>query len=294
MAVVINLEFARVTVTVNRLDDGDDVSFWELTLKPKGEREEKSFSFSISAAEAFYFSEAMALLIKEDFNGLTNDDITRFLTRAKSRINFEQSISGAFSLDEGVYFQRHEGAHKQAETEAPVFISLPQKEIDLLTIERLQTATGDFMEAMGFEMKAQSEPVLGSFFQKLVFFLEGKGKDEAVDIYKKGKDALEMQYIDGPSAEATSKLATAAAALITALGPVDEGALRLGGILVVKVTQNGLSRIMAETVSHEVIKLLDSNPVLLENPQALFAMLTALKGTSKQLNESGASEALLE
>ena len=174
--------------------------------------------------------------------------------------------------------------------EADVFIGLPQEDIDIFTIERIQNATGDFMEAMGFELKTQDEPVFGSFFQKLKFLLKREVKQEAGEIYSKGKVALEAQFIDLPNAEATSKLATAAAGLIISLEGVSDAAIRCGSILLVKVTKDGVPKIITETVSPELAALLNKNPALLQNPSIVFDLISGMRAPDQTIEESGSTE----
>ncbi|TVT38610.1 hypothetical protein FNT36_20745 [Hymenobacter setariae] len=179
-----------------------------------------------------------------------------------------------------------------SQTSAEVFIGLPQEHIDLFTIERIQNATGEFMEALGFELETQDEPVFGSFFQRLQYLLKGEVKEEINELYSKGKVALETQFVSVPSAEATSKLAGAAASLITALTGIDEAAIRLGAILVVKVSRDGVPLILAETVSPELALLLDKNPQLLKNPSVVFDLISTVRVPDKQVGESGSAEIL--
>lgn len=174
--------------------------------------------------------------------------------------------------------------------EADVFIGLPQEEIDLFTIERIQNATGDFMEAMGFELETQDEPVFGSFFQRLKYLLKGEVKQEASEIYQKGKVALEAKFIDLPSAEATDKLASAAAGLITSLSGVSDAAIRCGSILLVKVTKDGVPKIVTETVSPELAALLNKNPALLQNPSIVFDLISSMHAPDRTIEEGGNAE----
>ncbi len=162
---------------------------------------------------------------------------------------------------------------------AIVFVSIPAAVIDIFDVEELVNACGDFMEEIGFEMETKDEPVYGSFFQHFLFkSKKRKTKEEIKDLYKKGKEALESQFINLPAAEVTEKLATAAGALIQAIDKQDEAVLRMGAILIVKVQQNNKSVIVAETVSPEITRVLDNNPSLLKHPQAVYELIIGIKG----------------
>ena len=189
-----------------------------------------------------------------------------------------------WSLDSQDFFQHGSFLKKtvrgnKTRDAADVFIALPQKNIELSVIEDIQNAAGDFMEALGYEMEQKEEPVIGSFFQKIKFLLNSdKTRKEVNDAYEKGKLALELNYLNMPNAEVTEKLANSAANLISALNGIDEGALRLGAILVVKrLNHMGNTDIIAETLSPELTMLFDKNPQLLSNPSNVFNLLESVK-----------------
>lgn len=158
-----------------------------------------------------------------------------------------------------------------------VFIALPQESIPLDVIENIQNACGELMEALGYELEIAEEPVLGSFYQKLKFILTSpKTKREVAEGFSKAKAALEFNYLNLPSAEATEKLSNAASNLITSLNGVDEGLVRLGALLVVKVTREGKVRILSETLSPELSLLLDKTPQILNNPNTIYELLQSM------------------
>ena len=173
---------------------------------------------------------------------------------------------------------------------ADVFIGLPQEDIDIFTIERIQNATGDFMEAMGFELKAQDEPVFGSFYQRFIYLLNGEVKQEVSELYRTGKDALNAQLVDLPSAEATSKLLGSAADVIRSLEGVGAAAIRCGSILIVKVTREGVPEIVVETISYELAALLNKNPALLRNPSIVFDLISGMRVPDRAIEEGDSTE----
>lgn len=177
--------------------------------------------------------------------------------------------------------------------EVQVFIALPQREIELLDRETIQNTTGDFMEAMGFELKTEDEPVYGSFFQNLWFKRSKKlVGQELGEVYGKGKQALEAQYLNVPTAEASEKLANAAANLIKALESIDEGVLRMGSLIVVKIEREGKSLILAETVSHKLMCVFEDNSNILSNPAAVYELIKGDKKMDDQIDTGDASVAV--
>ncbi|WP_106793968.1 hypothetical protein [Aquimarina sp. Aq78] len=154
---------------------------------------------------------------------------------------------------------------------ATVNIVSPDDNIPEFINDRLIIAVGNFMEELGFSYKGEEEPIYGSFFKSLNFFKKDSSKKEINDIYKKGKSALEHNFVDLPAAEVTEKLATSSAALLQAISPYDNVAIRLGQILAIKTTNgDGTTNLMVETVSPELAKLFNDNPGLLNEPKLLF------------------------
>ncbi|UOQ52889.1 hypothetical protein [Hymenobacter cellulosivorans] len=140
------------------------------------------------------------------------------------------------SLDLG--FSPTEESSKQ---QISVDINIPQEYIDTVFLEEILSSTERFMDACGFEYKAEEKPVYGSFFQRLFFWTKSpKTQQEVQEVYAKGKAALEANYLGKPVAEATSQLSTAAAQLIAACQNVDEIVLRTGAIILVKTKKPGI------------------------------------------------------
>lgn len=155
-----------------------------------------------------------------------------------------------------------------------VLISLPQDNLNLFDIERIQNACGDFMEALGYELEIKNEPVFGSFFQKIKFKLkQPKTQAEIDDLYNKGKQALEAKYLNLPTAEATEKIVNSASKIIESLATIDEAAIRLGAIIIVKIKKDGKTIIVSETVSPALASSLDNMPNILSNPHIVYDLL---------------------
>ena len=155
-----------------------------------------------------------------------------------------------------------------------VLISLPQDNLNLFDIERIQNACGDFMEALGYELEIKNEPVFGSFFQKIKFKLkQPKTQAEIDDLYNKGKQALEAKYLNLPTAEATEKIVNSASKIIESLATIDEAAIRLGAIIIVKIKKDGKTIIVSETVSPALASSLDNMPNILSNPDIVYDLL---------------------
>jgi len=156
---------------------------------------------------------------------------------------------------------------------AIVEIAIPH-DISLKQTEELLAAVGAFMEACSFEQERVLVTVSGSFFETLKFWSKDeRTRKEVAKIYDEGKEALRKAYLDIPGAEATDKLAEASSKIIKALEPFESGAIRLGELLVVKITHQGKSYLRIETISPEIARELARNPQLLRKPEEVYAFI---------------------
>ena len=212
-----------------------------------------------------------------DFETLKNSEKIRrtFL----SKIGLPESYMEHFSL----FRESDEVLSKPYSTK--VVISIPQPRDDVLIAEKITDACGDFMEALGFELEMENEPIMGSYFKEISSFLKKKAtNDEIGEIYKKGINALETKYINLPTAKAGGKLANSASNLIAFIKDIDEAALRFGAILVVKIEKDGKIIILSETVSTQIAHILDNNSNLLKYPQAIYELIKGDQDVQLALN----------
>ena len=172
----------------------------------------------------------------------------------------------------------------------PVFIFLPANEISLMETEDLTNSCGQFMEALDYELKTENEPIFGSFIQKLIFKIKAGAKFTRTEIqqdFTKGKKALELKYVELPTAEQTEKLANSAAKIVEILDKQDEGIIRLGAIIVLKKQVDGKGKLIIHQLNSDMISILDKQPQLMFNLQTAYELLTGdVKGV-KYLDETG-------
>jgi len=158
---------------------------------------------------------------------------------------------------------------------AEVEIYIPDKEVSLANAERITNAAGEFMEALGFELETEDEPVFGSFWKRLKFLYKQTIEQEtAENIYEQGRKALELKFVELPTAEQTEKLASAAKSITEALKDQEEGAVRLGALLVLKKVVDGKSKVFIFQLSSEIIILLEKQPKLIRSLNTLYEILT--------------------
>ena len=180
----------------------------------------------------------------------------------------------------------------QDKPEVDVIIFISDEYIRLSDTENITNSCGDFMEALGFELETEDEPVFGSFFKRLKFIFSSTiGEEDLVQLYQRGKKALELKHIELPSAEQTEKLANAAEKLVKSLEGVEEGVIRCGGLIVLKKGVDGKPKLIIQQLSTEMIIILDKHPQLLFNVNTVYELLTG--DVRKNIDDSGSHSALI-
>ena len=168
---------------------------------------------------------------------------------------------------------------------ASLEVSIADKEIPLLVQERILNAAGSLMEAMGYKLEAEEEPQYGSFFQQLRYKLsQWITPEDASKLREEAKEALDAK-INKISIETTATLSVASAELIKSLEKVDNAAIRLGTIIVVKTTIDGTSTVRVENVSMALGHKLRDEPAFLENPVAVSHYLDQEKRVLAKIAE---------
>lgn len=180
----------------------------------------------------------------------------------------------------------------ETKPEVEVIIFIPDEYVPLSDAEKITNACGDFMEALGFELETEDEPVFGSFFKRLKYIFSSTiGEEDLVQLYQRGKKALELKHIDLPTADQTEKLASAAEKLVSSLEGVEEGVIRCGALIVVKKNINGVQKLIIQQLSTEMIIILDKHPKLLFNVNTIYELLTG--EVQNQIDDPDSQTALI-
>lgn len=209
-------------------------------------------------------------------------EIKNFVEEVKERIEKETLFRLSIPSDE----MEVETADSISDLDdgIPASIYLPD-DAPLLKRDRLTTAVGEFMEAMGFEPEQEEEPTLGSWYQELWFKAKNFfSQEEVQQAYKDGYDALKANVEGSTAAEQTSELAAAASELIGSLEDVPNAAIRLGNLILLKQTVAGDSRIDVETVSPSLMRELEGRDLLTRGPKEVRQFI------NERRSESEASE----
>jgi len=143
----------------------------------------------------------------------------------------------------------------------------PDNEWEIL--ERIRQATGVFLSELGYMPDPKTSLTFSSSWHWREWFRRKSPeiRDESRGVYREIKESLRRANVDQPGAAAFEKRAVAASQLLGSLECYDEAVVRLGDVIMVKLLEDGKSRLVIETISPEVARDLEKNYHLLENPQ---------------------------
>ncbi len=88
------------------------------------------------------------------------------------------------------------------------------------------------------------------------------------------RDALIGVATDRASADILEKRASATKKLLKQIEKFDEVVMRLADVLIVKVTMDGRTRLLIETIYHKLAQQLADDPLLMQRPRKLFSILS--------------------
>ncbi len=127
-----------------------------------------------------------------------------------------------------------------------------------------------FMEALGFSLKSENEPIFESWLKRLRFLSSKALTLEDVDrLFEKGKQALELKHVDAPIADNTLKLTEAATNLLNLMKETDSSFLRLGGLVGYRDSLDTAGRINIIQLTSDQVKMLDRSSTVFKTIQEL-------------------------
>ncbi len=165
-------------------------------------------------------------------------------------------------------------SHRSIQVE--LFIGDAGVEDDEAAISELRSSILHALNDIGFELdptiKVQEE--FGSWWARFLFRSKmALTSDEMIDIYTETREAIRRKAIDEVGADIFSKRANAVEKLLARLDQFDEVAFRLGDVLIVKATIAGKVRVVIETMSHQLQRMLDEDPMLMRDPTSLLTYI---------------------
>lgn len=140
---------------------------------------------------------------------------------------------------------------------------------------QIQRAVRDVLLDLGFDLMSESDPILGSFWQRA----RAKARDPQTkkalgERMDKLERSAEVHLLAVPESQANMQNAQGLAAIISALKGERAAVIQLGPLLVVKVpTHDGESTVLCKTLTASELKRLERDPGLLSDPIQLVSQL---------------------
>jgi hypothetical protein len=200
---------------------------------------------------------------------------------AQERISKLKELALKIKTPHGLSELENTPAYKQKSSltdQVIISVNLPQNDLSDFVIDSILDSLIDFMGNLGLDLSSVNQPIYGSFFQNLKFALKKRGEKESIEnSMKTAETALKTKLLNLPSAEVTEKLADSAAKVLKSIEMAEEAAIRIGPLLILKICNNGKNLIIIETLSNLIADKLDSQPMLMRDPQAIYLLLTGSK-----------------
>lgn len=140
--------------------------------------------------------------------------------------------------------------------------------------DAIQKATEKVAEIEDIHFGFSSKRLKGSIYQSVIgFFNIFKSKAKLEERIEKVEKSLDLNYLQKPQAEIDHKLASAVSELISALSCVNEGAINLGTLVVLKLKGSENSSIVSFNLTNAQYEAINAQPELLKNPSQLLSLL---------------------
>jgi len=161
------------------------------------------------------------------------------------------------------------------QVEVPVSINISDSSLSDIIIDEILQSIDDFMNSLGFELEGKNEPIFGSYYQDVSYKSKEDRNDNGVNQqFQETTDEINQVISNQGLLESTERLTETTIKLINSLDKINEGVIRLGIILIVKVQVNGRSVLIVESMTPEIEKLFAFNSSLIRNPIEVYKLLT--------------------
>jgi hypothetical protein len=142
-------------------------------------------------------------------------------------------------------------------------------------IFKLYGSVLDFIKIIGFDKSLDFEAMKGSWFKRLIALSSEKlSSEEVKNRLKEAEYGIEVNTILKQQSEIDKNQSEALANIITSLKDIPNAAIRIGALIVVKVTDsNGTVNLQTRTLSIKELHLLNKKPELLKIPQQILQAL---------------------
>lgn len=146
---------------------------------------------------------------------------------------------------------------------------------DSAAIFGVYTSVLDFLTSIGFEKALEFKAIKGSWIKKMIAKSKNAITNENVtDRLKEAEYGIEVNGILKQQSEIDKNQSEALSNIITSLKDIPNAAIRIGALIVVKITDNeGVVNLQTRTLSIKELHLLNKKPELLQMPKQILQAL---------------------
>jgi len=133
----------------------------------------------------------------------------------------------------------------------------------------------DFLTEIGFETSVDFKARKGSWFKRWIANSKAAmTSDEVINRLREAEYAVEVNTILKPQSEVEKNQSEALVAILSSLQGIHNAAVRIGSLIVVKVTSpSGEVSVQTRTLSIAELHIINKHPELLQQPQQILAAL---------------------
>lgn len=145
----------------------------------------------------------------------------------------------------------------------------------LETALKIYEAVNLFLNEIGFQKEIELQAIKGSWFKRFVAkSKEAISSDEVLDRLKEAEYGLEVNMVLKKQSEIDVNSSQALLNIVKSIESVPNAVIRIGSILVVKLTNElGEVSLQSRTLSIKEMYLLNKNPDLLQKPQKILSAI---------------------
>lgn len=144
-------------------------------------------------------------------------------------------------------------------------------------IPRIIVSIGEFISSLGYLFSDDFPSERGSWWKSwLAKSRRALTSEEVKEGLEKGQRALELATIEKAQSEVNKNHAEAASNLINSLSQVDNAAIQIGSLLLVKVTNGGTTSVHTRQMTQKEMIALEKNQSLMRKPEQIIQELEKL------------------
>jgi len=175
--------------------------------------------------------------------------------------------------------------------EEKVELNLPWRELYRLDITGVLKTVEEFMDSLGFVYQYGEESIREAYMQRLIFqTYRPASRIGVAKIFEQARKALWLSYNRVPSHDFSPQLWRSAWAISQIADAFDESSMRLGRILLAKVTRDGEAGFRVAVVPSTAMLEVDAIPGFLNEPGRVFDILAEWTVESDDVGRSADRE----